>query len=390
MKMKIKYCPFFATAILPAIVFCQQKAKPFTLTIKTVNVEGIEKIYMGQTVNGVYQKDNATEKNGVYKFHGSVKDYKTVILFPKYIAAPGDSIKEKRTTGFAMIYVEPGNISAVCNGEFSNISVKGSKMQNEYARLQDLMKPYLEKRNPLREEYNNMKVGIDNAEDKEKFERNEREQDAINKEMRTNVLIPYIESHSSSPIAFNAFYEAIPSVEYQAELAESIFNKLSPLLQRSEGGKAIKAQIDLAKKVGVGRPALDFSMPDTSGNIVVMSSFRGKYLLIDFWGSWCRPCRAENPNLVKLYQHYRGKGFEILSVASDSRKQDWLKAIHHDNLQWSQVSDLKGGDNTAAKLYGVVAVPQNFLISPDGIILARNLMGEELEKKLAEIFKSSN
>ncbi len=140
------------------------------------------------------------------------------------------------------------------------------------------------------------------------------------------------------------------------------------------------------KKVAIGKKATDFTMNDTEGNPVTLSSLYGKYLLIDFWAAWCSPCRAENPNLVATYNKYKAKGFQILGVSFDKTKNDWLKAIKDDHLTWLQVSDLKGWGNEAGKLYGIGSIPSNVLLDPDGIIIAKGLRGDDLNNKLKEIF----
>jgi peroxiredoxin len=141
-------------------------------------------------------------------------------------------------------------------------------------------------------------------------------------------------------------------------------------------------------EVGIGRIAPDFELPDTLGNMVKLSSFKGKYLLLDFWASWCPVCRESSPGVLKAYIHYRDKNFNILSVSLDKpdAKQTWLNAIHHDGLLWTQVSDLKFWQSPIVSLYKLTALPQNFLIDPDGKIIARNLDGDELSAKLAEVF----
>ncbi|HTH31500.1 MAG TPA: TlpA disulfide reductase family protein [Lacibacter sp.] len=131
-----------------------------------------------------------------------------------------------------------------------------------------------------------------------------------------------------------------------------------------------------------------FSQADTSGIAVKLSDFRGKYVLIDFWASWCGPCRAENPNLVKTFNTYKDKGFTVLGVSLDQpgKKDAWLGAIHKDQLTWTQVSDLKFWDNEAAVLYGIKGIPANLLLDKDGKIIAKDLRGADLDNKLAEVF----
>jgi len=140
------------------------------------------------------------------------------------------------------------------------------------------------------------------------------------------------------------------------------------------------------KKVDIGKQAIDFSSTTPDGQQLKLSAFYGNYLLLDFWASWCGPCRRENPNLVKVYAKFKSKGFTIFSVSLDQKKENWVEAIAKDNLTWTHVSDLKFWESAPAKLYAVRNIPSNFLIDPQGNIIARNLRGEDLEKKLDEIY----
>ena len=164
---------------------------------------------------------------------------------------------------------------------------------------------------------------------------------------------------------------------------------LNENLRNSYLGKQTEEKIKIVMKTQEGVDAADFSQPDKDGKMVKLSDYRGKYVLLDFWASWCAPCRRENPNLIKAYAKYKGKGFEILGVSLDKAadKAKWLKAIEDDKLTWKQVGDMKGWDNAAGMLYEVKAIPMNFLIDPSGKIIAKYLRGEELDKKLAELFK---
>jgi peroxiredoxin len=152
---------------------------------------------------------------------------------------------------------------------------------------------------------------------------------------------------------------------------------------------AAQQQAEDMKNLEPGKMAPLFTQPDSAGKLVQLADFRGKVVLVDFWASWCMPCRQENPNLVKAYQKFNKKGFEILSISVDdvSHRKEWLEAIKKDGLQWTNASDLKGGDqNDAAKLYHIQFIPRNYLIDRDGKIVAANLLGENLDKKLEELF----
>lgn len=165
-----------------------------------------------------------------------------------------------------------------------------------------------------------------------------------------------------------------------------IFNGLDPIVRNSAVGKRARKNFDAIVKNSVGQIAPDFAQNDVNGKPIDLSSYRGKYVLVDFWASWCAPCRAENPNLVKTYERYVAKGFDILGVSLDNKAENWKKAIAEDGLRWKHVSDLKGWQNAVSQLYGVKGVPASYLIDPQGMIVAKDLRGDELDRFLAGIF----
>jgi len=167
----------------------------------------------------------------------------------------------------------------------------------------------------------------------------------------------------------------------------SLYDLMSKDVKKSGIAQYVNQQLQEAKINAIGSTVHNFSQNDTSGNAVNISSFKGKYVLIDFWASWCRPCRMENPNVVAAFNQFKSKNFTVLGVSLDQAKPAWLSAIQMDGLAWTQVSDLKGWGNEVAALFHITSIPQNLLIDPQGKIIAKNLRGEALHNKLAELLK---
>jgi peroxiredoxin len=171
------------------------------------------------------------------------------------------------------------------------------------------------------------------------------------------------------------------------QLLENRYNGLADNVKQSYYGKYVKETLDNNKIGAVGTDAMEFTQNDPDGKPVSLSSFRGKYVLIDFWASWCDPCRRENPNVVNTYNKYKGRNFTVLGVSLDRARDPWLKAIKDDSLTWTHVSDLKYWSNQVAQLYKVQGIPKNFLIDPKGKIIARDLRGPQLAQRLDELLK---
>jgi len=341
------------------------------------------KAFLLINLEGKQVLDSTPLVNGNFSFKGTVPSPMEATLRIKHDDAPEVPGKRIKVDGQAFIL---GNENITVTGKDSvrTATITGSVLTDESKKVDEFLRPIYTKLQALEKEYSAAPEA--KKQDNAFIADLEKRAKLIEKEI-FEAKIGYVKQNPDKFMALMALNSTLSDGFDTVEM-DKIFLSIKPELRESYLGKQVALRIATFKKTQEGVEAADFSQPDVDGKIVKLSDYKGKYVLIDFWASWCAPCRRENPNLVKAYEQYKSKGFEILGVSLDkaSDKAKWIKAIQDDKLTWKQVGDMKGWENDAAVQYEVKAIPMNFLIDPNGKIIAKYLRGEELDAKLKQLF----
>ncbi|HMI03882.1 MAG TPA: TlpA disulfide reductase family protein [Pedobacter sp.] len=378
MKLKL----LLLTALTPVIAAAQ--TPDFTISGKIGNLNKPAKIYLDYTAEGSGRTDSAELVNGTFKFSGNISGNAS-----SRITLSREGIKDKEIYGTKglgdVIYVYFGKESITITSADSLYNAKwsGSKVYNEMKVFEAQVGP------TVMTVHHNANVAINRATPEQQkdtlhFKALDKQVQAFRKS-RGEKMLEFAKANPNSYFALQALSELVGGYSTKPEVAQPLFNKLSETLRLSYGGQTLYKLLNAHTVTALGAAAPNFTQNDVNGKAVSLSDYKGKYVLVEFWASWCSPCRAESPNLLKQYAAFKDKGFEILGVSVDSDKAKWLEAIKKDGLTWPQISDLKGWDNEVRKVYGISGVPANFLINPEGKIIGSHLIGEALNKKLAEL-----
>jgi peroxiredoxin len=369
--------------LLFAPILSRAQNADYTLTIKLSALKTPAKAYLIYNFGWTNQRslDSAESNNGTFIFKREAGDtLKTQIV----IEHTGQHLKSfDRKADVLFVFLDNNNITINGKDSIKNATVSGSKLNEEYVKYHTMvLLPGENKINALNAKY--AAATNDKRNDKEfkdslmtQYRAMVKEQDSLTKS--------YINKNPDSYFSLLALSEMTNGNSDKAIGNEPVFKSLSTRLKTSKDGVNLARLIEAGRTTSVGTMAPDFTENDVNNKPVKLSDYKGKYVLLDFWASWCGPCRAENPNVLKAYNKYKDKNFTVLGVSLDAKKEPWLAAIKADGLTWTEISDLKGWNNMVAKQYTIRSIPQNFLIDPTGKIVGKNLRGDDLEEKLAAL-----
>jgi len=366
--------------LLPVLAMAQTP-ETFTINGKLDDVKQPFKVYLNYPSGNQRILDSTTLANGSFQFTGKVAAPVGAILVLDHRGVGFKGVS--KTDDILNFYVDKGNIIIAGEDSIARGRISGSAINSDNEILNAMLAPVYKQAQAL---YAEAQAAKPDQQQSPVFQNAMQDRFKVVQKDRERTLKIYIANHPKSYLSLMAI-SSMGGPSADVNEIEPLYNGLSQELKDTEAGKQLKVSFAPLKATALGSTAPDFTQNDVDGKPVTLSSFKGKYVLLDFWASWCGPCRQENPNVVRVYNKYKNRNFTVLGVSLDrpNGKADWLRAIKDDGLNWTQVSDLKFWNNAAAGLYFVQSIPQNYLIDPQGKIVAKNLRGADLEAKLIEL-----
>ena len=352
----------------PAGLFAQT-AGSYKITGRLKNIQA-GWVYLMYVKNGQRALDSAQVNNGAYLFAGKVTESLPAILLD---VSPAGILPAANNE--AQIYLTPESFTVTHVDSFSHVQITGSVANTEFEKLQDVVKPYSEKETALLPRYRAAQAVQNTADVKAIMEQAKSIDSAMKKAYGL-----YAKDHPHSPVAFYAL-EMYATDETDPDTLQPLFDGLDTVAKHSTAGKTFQDRLTVRAKTSIGKDAMDFTQNDTLGKPVTLSSFRGKYILLDFWASWCPSCMADVPRMKTLLGPYHGRRLAVLSISTDSNRESWQKAVARNQMTWPQALD---DDGRYMEMFGIMTIPHFVLLNADGLVLYEGDSLDAMAKPVAD------